>query len=394
MPARSNTSPPAPVVSDANPELEITSDNKGRWNMPEQRRFGFHHLNQINRYSVALRAARVMRLDKRIDPRIGRRDDVRLLTGLPSFSALVVVRGQHLLHEQYASDFGPRSVHSIQSITKTIANLIIGSLWRDGLIELDRKVSHYLPEIGSGYAEATVQAVLDMGVSNEYSEDFSDPNATYYLHEESMGWRLPRDPADEDTAKRFLAGLRSDDICNPGGTPLYKDANTDVLGWIAERVGGRPLRAFLADIVDAAGLEHQFSISTDRTGFPALDGGGVMCARDLARYGSLFVRGGLGINGNWVGCPDFIARALDPCQGLPWDRERPNERYCNQLETDGRYVGHSGYGGQYVLADMTSGVVGVFFSVVENKDGLPSDEEYAQIIGMLSGIARMNPASP
>ncbi len=74
---------------------------------------------------------------------------------------------------------------------------------------------------------------------------------------------------------------------NHDGQLQYKDANTDVLGWIAERVSGRPLRAFLADIADAAGLEGALHVTTDREGVPSLHGGASLTARDLARYFTL-----------------------------------------------------------------------------------------------------------
>ncbi|MFT5502487.1 MAG: hypothetical protein ACI8XC_000192 [Gammaproteobacteria bacterium] len=51
-------------------------------------------------------------------------------------------------------------------------------------------------------------------------------------------------------------------------------------------------------------------------------------------------------------------------------------------------MGHGGYGGQYMLADLTSGIVGVFFSVLENHSG--SDAEYsAKIIDMLQHIGEL-----
>lgn len=44
----------------------------------------------------------------------------------------------------------------------------------------------------------------------------------------------------------------------------YKSPNNDLLGWLAEELAGRPLRELLADIVEAAGIEHAFHVSCDR----------------------------------------------------------------------------------------------------------------------------------
>ena len=54
--------------------------------------------------------------------------------------------------------------------------------------------------------------------------------------------------------------------------------------------------------------------------------------------------------------------------------------------TDGTWVGHGGYGGQYMLANLDTGVVGVFYSILENADAW--DPEYApRITRMLADIA-------
>src|SRR5687767_14576299 len=102
----------------ANPDLEVIEGNKSHWTHADHRRYGWHNLHQIARYCMSFRAARVMTLEKRMDLRIADRSDVRHLTSLPWFSAMVVIRGQHILFERYASDFSFNKFHSIQSITK------------------------------------------------------------------------------------------------------------------------------------------------------------------------------------------------------------------------------------------------------------------------------------
>ena len=56
--------------------------------------------------------------------------------------------------------------------------------------------------------------------------------------------------------------------------------------------------------------------------------------------------------------------------------------------TDGQCVGHGGYGGQYMLANPDTGVVVVFFSVLENADAF--DPAYsAEVIRMAEEITRL-----
>lgn len=106
--------------------------------------------------------------------------------------------------------------------------------------------------------------------------------------------------------------------------------------------------------------------------------------RDLARYSLLFARQGEGVDGRRVGDADFIAETrLDP--GPAW-AERPWEKYSRQTSTDGVWIGHGGFGGQYMLANPDSGTVVAYLGVMENKDG-DSPDLYDPLIRMMAGVA-------
>jgi CubicO group peptidase (beta-lactamase class C family) len=169
--------------------------------------------------------------------------------------------------------------------------------------------------------------------------------------------------------RELLAGIKSADIRNPSGECQYKSANTDVLGWVAERVSGRSLRAYLIEIAEAAGIEHVMFMSTDREFFPLMSGGIALTARDLARYTLLFVSGGTGINGRAVGSKAF----LDAARTNRGTRRTDGYHYSNQLVSNGRWVGHGGYGGQWMLADERTGAAVAFYSVLENTSAVDPD---------------------
>ncbi|MES0039798.1 hypothetical protein NKJ74_32140 [Mesorhizobium sp. M0046] len=59
-------------------------------------------------------------------------------------------------------------------------------------------------------------------------------------------------------------------------------------------------------------------------------------------------------------------------------------RYSNHTETDGRWLGHGG-----MIADLTSGVAGVFFSVLEEKDAYDANY-YIPLIKALADIGRLD----
>ena len=180
-----------------NPDLSITKYNLAAWAVPENRRHGFHNLYRLPRYSFSVRASEILDLERDISVGMGSRSDVREMTQSQSFSAMVVLKGQRLLYENYAGDFHPNHPHTLMSISKLTVNLICGQLISNGSLDVLKKVKDYIPNIGSGYAEATVQQVLNMDLENNYSEDYSDPLSTSFEHETSLGWRLPSENTNE-----------------------------------------------------------------------------------------------------------------------------------------------------------------------------------------------------
>jgi CubicO group peptidase (beta-lactamase class C family) len=374
-----------PLTAHPNPDLSVGADLHPRWNSAAHRRHGFHRLHQIARYTQTFRAASVLDLRASGDATIPARDDVQRLTASPAFSAMAVTEGNRLLFETYAPDFGPDQPHAIMSITKMAANLIVGRLWEDGRLDLDQPLGAILPWIGPGYQTARVQDILDMNVHNDFNEDYTDPHTTVFQHEVAMGMRLPQAP--EPLMADLLAGIGlapgATDTVNRTGSSLYKSANTDVLMQAVEAKGGRPLRAWLADLADAAGVEGALHIGTDRSGTPIFSGGMCLTARDLCRYGSLFARKGQGVNGATFGSAAFLDRTLQG--GVPMPAPRDHLRYSNQTNTSGTWVGHGGYGGQYMVANPETGRVACYLSVMENAHGYDPDW-YPPIIAMLSEI--------
>lgn len=372
-----------------NPDLTVLADNKCPWNLPETRRDGFRNLHRKQRYSVSFRSDYIFELTKDIDPRIGSRNDVQRLTNTQHFCAMAVIKDQTLVFEAYAPDFPDEHLHTIMSVTKLLTNLIIGQLVGEGLIDLSKTVDEYLPEIGSGYASATIKQVLDMDLENNYTENYSDPHASIFASEVSYGCRLPADDAPELTMKEFLCSIQAvgETLDNNTGATRYKTANSDILGWIAERVGGRPLRDWVLDIVEATGVEGVWNMQTDRSGFPILGGGTSLTVRDLARFGQLFCRYGKGVNGRQVGDADFIEKTRkEPRHKLipPMDFCR----YSNQTATNGVWLGHAGYGGQFLLANPDTGVSVAFFSVLETKNAI-FPEYQAELIRMMESVAEI-----
>lgn len=367
-----------------NPDLAVLPDARPRWNSAPFRRHGFHNLHRLSRYVQSFRAGSIWNLRPAIDASIALRDDVARHCGNPWFSAMVVAQGNRILYERYAPDFSPDQPHSIMSISKTVMNLVIGHLRDEGRLGLQQKAGDILPWLGPGYAGASLQDILDMNVLNDYDEDYHNPEVAVFQHEAATGMRLPA--GAEIDGKAFLAriGLApgARDTTNPTGLYMYRSANTDVLAAVAEAVSGRPISAWLADYADAIGVEGAVHAAGDRRGFALMNGGLCLTARDLARHGLLIARRGQGAVGRF-GSAAFLDETLS--HGIAMPAPRGHVRYSNQFNTNGRWLGHGGYGGQYMLADMTTGRVAVFLSVLDTEDGYFSNY-YPPIIAMLADI--------
>ncbi|MCE8553878.1 beta-lactamase family protein [Ruegeria pomeroyi] len=352
-----------------NPDLAVDDSNKQRWNRPAHRRHGFHNAHHLFRRTLMVRSRNVLPLvPSPIDLPVAL-PELRALLAHPAFSAFCCLRGDALIYESSADDFSPAAPHSIQSVTKLHIHLIFGHLLAKGLVSLDAPVSEYLPEIGSGYADAPLGALLDMAVRNDFSEDYSDPLSDCYTEEIALGWRLPPEGAPEPSLARFAAGITGFRPGPPPGLAEYKSANTDVLTLIAAAVSPVPLARMVEEIADAAGYEGGFHISLSPEHLPAFSGGGCLSARDLARFGLLFA----GISDN-AAYPN--AQFLRACLGRIAPRLAPPRdwlRYSGHLMTDGRLLGHAGYGGQFLLVDSETGTSCALLSVLENDAGYDTD---------------------
>ena len=379
--------------SKPNPTLVILRDNKAKWNLPEYRREGYRNLNRINRYGLFLRSDQVLQLDKNINYEIEKIPLVQKMTNHKSFCSLVVGRDQDILLEKYADDFSELQPQTIMSISKMYLNLFVGELVDKKKLDLSKKISFYLPNIGSGYANATIQNILNMNVDNLYTEDYTDAFSSSFAHESVGGWRLPEVLNDNENQEEFLNKIKATnetDPTNQSEFAKYKSANSDVIGILIEKVSGIKLRDWVLSAVEAAGFEDALYMATDRAGMPWMSGGGCLIPRDFLRMGLLFSRKGLGVSGRSIGSADFIDETLK-FLGPKYMTLTNNSSvyYANQTMKSKDWIGHSGYGGQFLMINLKTKITAGFFSVIETASA--TDEKYKiDMIQMLENIVSGN----
>ena len=377
------------LKSEANPSLVVLRDNKPKWYLPESRREGYRNLHKINRYGLLYRSDLVLKLNKKYNKKIENIPSVKKVIKHKYFCSLLVGKNQEILFEKYASDFNEKTPQTIMSITKMFANLFVGELLEKKIIDLNKKISDYLPNIGSGYASATIQDVLDMNIVNSYSEDYTDPYTSSFLHEPVCGWRLPTNLDDKIGQEEFLNTIQANekkDLTNSTEFSHYKSANTDVIGVLIEKVSGKKLSQWILDAVEAAGFEDALYMGTDRFGMPWISGGGCLISRDFLRYGLLFSRKGIGVGNRKVGSFKFFNQTIKN-KGTKY-MELSKDKflyYSNSTMKLGDWIGHSGLGGQFLAVNLKTGITASYFSVIDTPSG--TDENYKRdMINMMDEI--------
>ena len=377
------------LKSEANSSLVVVRNNKPKWYLPETRRGGYRNLHKINRYGLLYRSDLVLKLNKKYNKKIQNIPSVKKIINHKYFCSLLVGKDQNILYEKYASDFTNKTPQTIMSITKMFVNLFIGELVKKKIIKLNHKISKYLPNIGTGYAKATIQDVLDMNIENAYSEDYTDPYTSSYMHEPVCGWRLPKDLNEKIGQEEFLNKIKSNknkDLSNKTEFSHYKSANTDVLGLLIEKVSKKKLKDWVLDVVEAAGFEDALYMGTDRFGMPWISGGACLISRDFLRYGLLFSRKGFGVGNRKVGSSKFFNQTLKN-KGTKYMELSKNKflYYSNSTMKLNDWIGHSGLGGQFLAINLKTGITASYFSVIDTPSG--TDENYKKaMINMMDEI--------
>lgn len=205
---------------------------------------------------------------------------------------IIILHSGKVIYERYFGEMTSENLHALMSVTKSFTGTLAAILVAEGKLDPQQRVDFYLPELArSGFADATVRQVMDMTTAIDYSEDYTDPNAEVWKFSTAGNAMLEHPEGTLQGYHDYLATVRKNGT--HGKAFGYRTVNSDVLGWIVERVGGAPLAEQLrARIWSRMGMEQDAYYQVDATG-TAFAGGGLNAAlRDLARFGEMLRCGG------------------------------------------------------------------------------------------------------
>ena len=207
---------------------------------------------------------------------------------------IIILKNDEILFERYYGNLTEDKPHLMNSISKSVVGLLAGKLEKDGLIDFDKPVSYYVPELSkSGWGTDSLRLVLDMKDGSDYSEDYPDFTTTFRIQDCAIGWT----DADycpekiENGLYGFLPtiGRKESNV----GTFKYRSGSTDVIGWVLEKASGKSLANLISEYIwKPMGAEFDAYITVDESGFVLADHGMNSTLRDLSRLGLLVLNEG------------------------------------------------------------------------------------------------------
>jgi len=181
--------------------------------------------------------------------------------------ALTVMRAGRFVADFHAPHVTLHSRHILFSASKSIAGLLAGILFSDGLLDPNAPVAHYVPELThSAFGDARVQHVLDMRTSLAFDEDYLNPNGIYARYRRAGLWDPRRHGEPAETVLELLAAIPKG-AGDHGGPFHYCSPNSDVLGLLIERASGERYADFAATrLWQPLGLRHDGCVTVDIAG--------------------------------------------------------------------------------------------------------------------------------
>jgi CubicO group peptidase (beta-lactamase class C family) len=276
-------------------------------------------------------------------------------------------------------------LHSLQSVTKTIASVIIGTaVTRGEFPSLDTPVLSFfdtskVANVDERKRRMTIRHLLTMTSGLDWNESlpYADPRNTAVGLEASADWvqyTIDR-PMSEEPGTRWNYSSGASALL----AYVFRQATkTDI-----EEYGARHLFAPL-------GIERWFW-KRSPTGLADTEGGLYLEARDLAKIWYLFLRNGAW-DGRQVVSPEWVRSSITPAIAISPAPNAPKYGLKWWLYPDPRDAtrmvwGGSGFGGQVPMTFPDDDMVVVFngWNILPGRPSLPRGQVTARLLGAITG---------
>ena len=248
--------------------------------------------------------------------------------------AIAVVHKGKVVFEKY---IGIRDWdnHLWASATKIFSGTLGYMLSEEGLIDLEKPVPFYVPELqGTAWEGVKVADALHQRSGLDISESRlgSSPHHPVTLFYAIIGGD-PNLPADVSLLYAVKASKKR---LEPGETYEYSSINTHVITLILERVTGKPIEDLITErIWSKAGMEGDGVLGLSADGEPMAFGAYAARLRDLARFGMLFTPSWNAVAKERVVSEDYFEKADAAAKPEAYGRDYMSQRLMKDFgETD------------------------------------------------------------
>ena len=218
----------------------------------------------------------------------------------------LIVEGDTIQLEHYASDHGSEVRWNTFSVAKSVTSMLIGAAIKDGYIDnVNETIETYLPRMrGSEYGAITIRQALQMSSGIRWSERYDDPDSDVVKAALKEGIALTD----------YLATLPQ--LHKAGTTFNYNTAETNLLGEVLRSAIGNNASEYLdGKIWQAFGMEHEGNWALGAP-FGGETGGCCMnmTLRDYARVGLFAKHDGVLPSGTRVLPEGWMAESTTPSE--------------------------------------------------------------------------------
>ncbi|NNK08374.1 MAG: serine hydrolase [Myxococcales bacterium] len=226
-------------------------------------------------------------------------------------TAFLVVHQGRLVEERYLRGHDSDSIQNTFSVSKSLMSALVGLAVRDGVVNLGAPITGILPELGrrdERFGDITVENLLDMRSGIRFSSDIAFPfvnadNALIYYH---------------PNLESIVLGRTA--IASPPGTFQYTNYNPPLIGLILRRATGMPAAEYLErELWRPLGAASSAGWTVDEHGLERMESGFHARARDLARFGLLYLNGGVSA-GRQVLPAEWVLQSTDLPEPIELDQ--------------------------------------------------------------------------
>jgi len=221
-------------------------------------------------------------------------------------TGLLIIKNGEIAHQYLHPNYTTKTKATSFSVAKSFVATLVGIAQDEGLLSIQDKIASYLPTLSnSGFANATIEDVLQMSSGVAFSEVYDDRSTdSFTIFDKMFIWGQS---VDSLTASYGSAR-------QPGTQFEYASINTQALSMLLREVYRKPLAEILFEkIWEPAGMSDSAFWSTDlfgaELGFMSLNA----TLTDFAKLGLLMLGEGK-LNNSQIVSAEWVQKATRPAR--------------------------------------------------------------------------------